>query len=87
MTPFGLTVWLHDLHRNVIARHERLRSSITPEQRAAVLQIKDAWYRRPEYPDDVGGADVYSAVLEDGVGDPEGFAAWLTRRPRPVPGA
>lgn len=82
-----LTVWLHDLHRSVTEWHERLRSTITPEQRAAVLRIKDVWYRRPEYPDEVGGADVYSAVLEDGVRDPEGFASRLTRRASPVSGA
>ena len=52
-----------------------------------VLRIKDAWHRRPEYPDEVGGADIYSAVLDDGVGDPEGFATWLTRRASSVSGA
>ena len=82
-----LTVWLHDLHRNVTEWHERLRSTITPEQRTAVLRIKDAWHRRPEYPDEVGGADIYSAVLDDGVRDPEGFASWLTRRASSVSGA
>jgi hypothetical protein len=82
-----LTVWLHDLHRNVTEWHERLRSTITPEQRTAVLRIKDAWHRRPEYPDEVGGADIYSAVLDDGVRDPEGFATWLTRRASSVSGA
>ena len=73
--------------RNVTAWHERLRSTITPEQRTAVLRIKDDWHLRPEYPDEVGGADIYSAVLDDGVGDPEGFATWLTRRASSVSGA
>jgi hypothetical protein len=82
-----LTVWLHDLHRGVTEWHEELRSRITPEQRAAVLRIKDAWHRRPEYPDEVGAADVYLAVLDDGVRDPEGFATWLTRRAPSAPGA
>jgi hypothetical protein len=49
--------------------------------------VKDAWYRRPEYPDDVGGADIYVAVLDAGVRDPNGFDAWLTRRSAPVPEA
>jgi hypothetical protein len=81
-----LTVWLHDLHRNVTEWHERLRDTITPEQRAAVLRIKDAWHRRPSYPERVGGADVYAAVLEDGVRSPEAFAAWLHGRGLPDEG-
>ena len=43
--------------------------------------------RRPEYPDEVRAADVYSAVPDDGVRDPEGSATWLTRRASSVPGA
>jgi hypothetical protein len=35
------------------------------------------WHRRPEYPDAVGGLEVYTAVLEHGVRTPEEFAAWL----------
>jgi hypothetical protein len=49
------------------------------------LPGEDAWYRRPGYPDEVGGADIYVAVLDAGVHDPEGFDAWLTRRSAPVP--
>jgi hypothetical protein len=45
-----LTLWLHDLHENITAWHEALRDSITGEQRAAVLRIKDVWFRLPSYP-------------------------------------
>jgi hypothetical protein len=72
-----LSVWLHDDHANVTAWHEALRERITAEQRLAVLRIKDVWHRRPEYPDEVGGLEVYTAVLDHGVGTPEEFAAWL----------
>lgn len=75
-----LTLWLHDPHRNVTQWHEELRERITGEQRRAVLRIKDEWHRRPEYPGEVGGLEVYTAVLEDGVRTPEQFASWLERR-------
>ena len=79
-----LTLWLHDPHHNVTRWHEDLRERITAEQRLAVLRIKDVWHRRPEYPDQVGGLDIYAAVLEDGVRTPEQFAAWLARREPPA---
>jgi hypothetical protein len=72
-----LTLWLHDPHRNVTRWHEELRERITAEQRGAVLRIKDVWHRRPEYPDEIGGLDIYTAVMDDGVRTPEEFAAWL----------
>ena len=74
-----LTLWLHDPHHNVTRWHEELRERITAGQRAAVLRIKDEWHRRPEYPDQVGGLDIYTAVLDDGVATPAEFAAWLVR--------
>jgi hypothetical protein len=75
-----LTLWLHDLHENVTAWHEGLRNSITDEQRAAVLRIKDVWFRLPNYPDEVGGSDIYTAVMEGGVRTPEQFRSWLADR-------
>jgi hypothetical protein len=72
-----LSIWLHDPHDGVTAWHEELRERVTPEQRLAILRIKDAWHRRPEYPDEVGGLDVYTAVLDHGVRTPEEFGSWL----------
>jgi len=72
-----LTLWLHDPHLNVTRWHEELCERITAEQRCAVLRIKDAWHRRPTYPDQVGGLDIYTAVLEDDVRTPRQFATWL----------
>jgi hypothetical protein len=60
-----LTLWLHDSHLNVTRWHEDLRERITPAQRIAVLRIKDVWHRRPAYPDQVGGLDIYTAVIEE----------------------
>jgi hypothetical protein len=78
-----LSVWLHDLHTNVTAWHDQVRESISDEERDAVLWIKDVWHRRPEYPGEVGGLDVYTAVLEDGVRTPEQFTGWLAKRDHP----
>jgi hypothetical protein len=75
-----LTLWLHDAHLNVTRWHEELRERITAEQRGAVLRIKDVWYRRPDYPDQVGGLEIYTAVMNDGVRTPDQFAAWLGSR-------
>jgi hypothetical protein len=72
-----LTLWLNDPHANVTAWHEALRDSVTADQRGAILRIKDVWYRRPSYPDRVGGVQIYTAVLDDGVRTPQEFAAWL----------
>jgi hypothetical protein len=72
-----LTFWLHDPHENVAAWHEALRESLTPQQRADILGIKDVWHRRPEYPDTIGGYEIYTAVLDHGVRTPQQFEAWL----------
>jgi hypothetical protein len=73
-----LTLWLHDLHQNITSWHQALRDKITDEQRAAVLWIKDVWYRLSIYPDQVSGLEIYNAVMEGGVRTPEQFRSWLT---------
>lgn len=78
-----LTLWLHDPHLNVTRWHEELRERITAEQRGAVLRIKEVWHRRPAYPDQVGGLDIYTAVIDDGVRTPRQFAAWPAQRGLP----
>ena len=50
-----ITLWLHDLHRNITTWHQALRDKITDEQWAAVLRIKDVWHRLPIYPDQIPG--------------------------------
>jgi hypothetical protein len=73
-----LTLWLNDPHANITAWHERLRDTVTVEQRDAILRIKDVWHRLPGYPDRIGGMQIYTAVLDDGVRTPDQFAGWLT---------
>jgi hypothetical protein len=79
-----LSMWLHDPHENVTAWHEDLRDSITDEQRAAVLRIKDVWHRLPSYPDHVGGFEIYAAVIDNGVRTPDQFRSWLADHGRPA---
>ena len=64
--------------------HEELRERITAGQRIAVLRVKDGWHRRPAYPHQVGGPQIYTAVLHDQVRTPAQFAAWLAQRGLPV---
>ena len=61
------------------AWHRQLRDSLTPEERSAILHIKDVWHRRPEYPDAVSGLEIYTSVLKHGVRSPEQFEDWLAR--------
>jgi hypothetical protein len=74
-----LSIWLYDDHAHVTEFHRDLARRLTNEQRMTILQIKDVWHRRPEYPDEVSGFEIYSAVLEHGVRTPDEFGAWLTR--------
>jgi hypothetical protein len=37
------------------------------------LRIKDDWHRRPAYPHHVGGLEIYTAVIDDGVRTPDQF--------------
>ena len=48
--------------------------------RIAVLRIKDHWHRQPAYPHRVGGLDIYTAVVDDGVRTLDEFSAWLAAR-------
>ena len=55
-----ITVWLHAVDRPHRIEAERLRDAPL-DQRLAILRLKDLWHRSPQYPDQVGGVDVYTA--------------------------
>ena len=57
--------------------------TVTDETRLSILWIKDVWHRLPTYPYEVGGYDVYEAVLRHGVRTPEQFDAYLRERGLP----
>jgi hypothetical protein len=58
-----LTFWLHTTPRPHAADAERLRAA-TPVEKQAILHLKDEC---PTYPDEVGGTDIYTAVLDHDV--------------------
>ncbi|XXX82465.1 hypothetical protein WMF30_27300 [Sorangium sp. So ce134] len=74
-----ISVWRSDAPRTQLESARRLRD-LDPELRQAILWIKDVWSRRPEYPEQVGGVDVYAAVVEHGVRTPAEFCAHLAAR-------
>jgi hypothetical protein len=56
----------------------------TNETKLAILWIKDVWSHLPTYPYQVGGTDIYDAVLEHRVRTPEQFRVYLLERGMPV---
>jgi hypothetical protein len=72
-----LSIWLNHDHAEATAFHESMRETLTDDQRMVILRIKDMWHRRPEYPDEVSGFEIYTAVLDHGIRTPADFGAWL----------
>jgi hypothetical protein len=60
-----------------------LQRELTEETRLAILWIKDIWHHLPVYPYQVGGYQIYDAVLNAGVRSPDEFDAYLTARGLP----
>jgi len=52
---------------------KRLAARLDPETREAILLIKAACWRHPEYRRGFSSADVYAAVLDRGIRTPEAF--------------
>ena len=77
-----ISVWTNGAPQAVEQYQERLRE-LDLSTRLAILRIKDAWHNRPEYPEVVGGFEVYEAVLDHGVRTAEEFEAHLERGQQP----
>ncbi|GGO36021.1 hypothetical protein [Deinococcus humi] len=75
-----VTVWCSAALRPHRAQAEHLARALSETQRLAVLWIKGEWCERPEYPEEVGGMDVYEAVLHHHVRTPEDFERFLIQR-------
>ena len=71
-----LSLWLHDLHQNVTAFHEgcAIRSPMSSARRCYAPRTCGSGCRA--IPDEIGGFEIYTAVIEDGVGTPEQFWDW-----------
>jgi hypothetical protein len=66
-----ISVWTNGAPGEVERYQKALVARLDDESRLAILRLKEAWHRRPEYPEVVGGFEIYEAVLEHGVRTPE----------------
>jgi len=81
-----ISFWLSEKPRTQLAHLEYLSEHLTEETRLAILWIKDIWQHLPSYPYQVGGTDIYDAVLEHGVRTPAQFKMYHFKRGMPIPG-
>jgi len=79
-----ISVWTSDAPRPHLAQLAELERRLTDETRLAILWIKDVWHRLPVYPYEVGGFEVYDAVLEHGARTPDDFDQYLRKRGLPA---
>jgi hypothetical protein len=80
-----ISFWRSEKPRTQLAHLAYLSERLTEETRLAILWIKDIWQQLPSYPYQVGGTDIYDAVLEHGVRTPAQFKAYLFERGMPLP--
>ena len=79
-----ISLWTTDAPRTHLAQLAELERRLTHETRLAILWIKDVWHRLPVYPYEVGGSEVYDAVLEHGARSPDDFDMYLRERGLPA---
>ena len=65
--------------RRLTAYEDEVGRRLTAELRSAILNIKAAVCQHPEYRRGFSARYIYDAVLDGGVRDVAGFAAWLQR--------
>jgi hypothetical protein len=74
-----LDIWFLD--QNGYDQHgtysEEMRRRLSPESRRSILQIKEAYWRRPEFRDTVTSDRIYRAVLESGVRNVSDFERFV----------
>ena len=75
-----ISLWLNESKAFQGVETEQIRRRLTAETRLAILWIKDVWRTKPEYPQVVGGVDIYRAVLDYGVRTPAEFDRYLAAR-------
>jgi hypothetical protein len=78
-----LSFWLSDAPKDHTPYVQRVVAALTDETRLAILWIKDVWHHLPTYPYEVGGTDVYDAVLHHHVRTPGEFDIYLQERGLP----
>jgi hypothetical protein len=79
---WNIDIWFVDQpQRQPDLKHlESLLPRIDESARAAILRIKGVWANNPDYGKNVNGLDIYTAVLDAGVTDAQGFESWLRQR-------
>ena len=55
-----------------------MRERLTAENRSAIVGIKEAYWRRPEYRDTITSDLIYRAVLDNGVRTVDDFQHFVT---------
>jgi len=75
-------IWFVDKpeHQPDLAHLRQLPPRLTPQTRAAILAIKNAWVRRPQYGTEITSWDIYHAVLDDSVRTTADFEEWTRQR-------
>lgn len=76
--------WFTSQGRSEIMDPHRLREQLSEETRIVILWLKDVWRRSPTYPYEVGGWEIYDAVLNYGVRTPRQLRAHLVAHGYPV---
>ena len=79
-----ISLWTSDAPRPYLAETTELERRLTRETKLAILWIKDVWHRLPVYPYEIGGMEVYDAVLEHGARSPDDFDRYLRERGLPA---
>jgi len=79
-----VSIWTSDAPRPHLAQLAELERRLTRETTLAILWIKDVWHRLPVYPYEVGGSEVYDAVLEHGARCLDDFDRYLRERGLPT---
>src|SRR5205823_2771001 len=74
-----LSLFTAGIPPEVEAFQDELRRRLDEETRLTILRLKQLRYRRPDYPELVGGFEIYQAVL-DGAGTEEQLEAYLESR-------
>jgi hypothetical protein len=63
---------------------ERIRERLSDATRSIIFQVKSECWRHPKYRREFSSGDIYSAVLDHGVVDIDGFWRYLRDRDRAV---
>jgi hypothetical protein len=77
-----IDVWVSEpeIFESTRAYCEQIAARLSESSRPTILRIKSACWRHPEYRRRFSSSDIYSAVLEHGVTNIEGFWAFLKER-------